>query len=159
MKLLTKVKMMRIPGVTALLILVVADALGAQTTPAADSARPNDVTAVSIKSGRLALSSASNPGPVFLPDGAYSNGSGTVLVLLDGRIIRVEYGSGNVSQVASMRVQRDKVMLTPPVSALMSVSPFQLPSGTFTSQDGAHALTVMSGRPTAFVIQAGAPKP
>ena len=159
MKRLTKVKMMRIPGVTALLLLVVAVALGAQTTPAAYSARPNDVTAVSIKSGRLALSSASNPGPVYLPDGAYSNGSGTVLVLLDGRIIRVEYGAGTVSQVASMRYQRDRVMLTPPVTALMSVSPFPLPSGTFTSQDGAHVVTVMSGRPTEFIIQSGERKP
>ena len=151
--------MIRNVGLVAVLLMVALHAPEAQTSAPADSTRPNDVTAVSIKSGRLALSSTSNPGPAYLPDGAYSNGSGTVLVLLDGRIIRVEYGSGSVSQVASMRIQRDRVMLTPPVTALMSVSPFPLPSGTFTSQDGAHVLTVLSGRPTEFIIQSGERKP
>ena len=144
---------MRIRGIAAALFMFAAS-MGAQTPEAVDSTRPNDVTAMSIKSGRLALSSTANPGPVYLPDGAYKNGSGTVLVLLDGRIIRIEYGAGRVSPVASTRIQRRQVMLTPPVTALMSVSPFPLPSGTFTSEDGGSVITVMSGRPTEFTIRA-----
>lgn len=127
--------------------------LGAQDS-AADSTAPNQVTAVSIRSGKLALSSAANPGPVFLPDGAYRNDANTVIVILDGRIIRVEYGSGTVTQVASSRVQRGRVMLTPPVTALMSVSPFPLPGGTFTHQDGAAWVKIVSAMPTEFVVRA-----
>ena len=145
--------MIRMPGLAATCIVVAMNASGAQTPAPADSLRPNEVTAVSIKSGKLALSSSANPGPVFLADGAYKNESNTIIVIVDGRVIRVEYGSGTVSRVASMRVQNERVMLTPPVIALMSVSPFPLPSGTFTSHDGGHWFKVMSGRPTEFSIR------
>jgi hypothetical protein len=149
--------MMRMLIVAATCVVVGVNTSVAQSPAPGDSAGPNEVTAVSIKSGKLALSSAANPGPVFLPDGAYTNTGNTVIVVLDGRIIRVEYGSGSISQVASMRVQNQRVMLTPPVVALMSVSPFPLPSGTFTTQDGAHWFKVMSARPIEFVIRSGSP--
>lgn len=146
--------MMRLFALAAATVVVVAHTSGAQAPAPIDSTGPQEVTAVSVKSGRLALSSAARPGPVFLPDGAYSNESNTVIVVLSGRIIRVEYGSDAVRQVASTRLQRQQVMLTPPVSALMSVSPFVLPSGTFRSQDGANSFKVMSGRPVEFTFRA-----
>jgi hypothetical protein len=146
-----EVMMTRMPGLAAASLLVALNVTGAQTPAPSDTA-PNAVTAVSIKSGKLALSSAANPGPVFLPDGAYTNESNTTIVFLDGRILRVEHGSGTVDQVGSVRIQRDRVMLTPSVRALMAVSPFALPSGTFRSQDGNTWFKVESGRPTEFAL-------
>ena len=146
--------MLRMLGLGAAGLLVVVNATHAQVPASADTMPPDGVTAVSVKSGRLALSSAANPGPVFLPDGAYTNESNTTLVILDGRIMRVEYGSGTVAQVGSIRMQKDKVMLTPSVRALVSVSPFVLPSGTFRTQDGSSWFRVESGRPVEFTIPA-----
>ena len=144
-----EVKMKRMIGLGATCLMVALNATNAQTPAPADTA-PNAVTAVSIKSGKLALSSAANPGPVFLPDGAYTNESNTTIVFLDGRILRVEHGSGTVDQVGSVRIQRDRVMLTPSVRALMAVSPFALPSGTFRNQEGNSWFKVVSGKPTEF---------
>ena|SRR5688572_28283602 len=143
--------MIRLPGIAAALVMLAVNALPAQMTASADSTAPDEVTRVSIKSGKLALSSAANPGPVFLADGAYTNESNTVIVVLDGRITRVEYGSGKVIQVASVHLQRERVMLMPQVTALMSVSPVPLPSGRFTSENSVK-LTVVSGRPTEFTL-------
>jgi hypothetical protein len=149
--------MIRIPGIAAACLMVAVSTLPAQTPASADSIGAHEVGALSIKSGKLALSSAANPGPVFLPDGVYTNESNTVIVVLDGRITGVEYESGKHVRVASLHMQRDRVMLTPTVTALMSVSPFPLPSGKFTSQDGV-TLTVVSGRPTEFTLRAAAPQ-
>lgn len=144
--------MHRIGGIALACVMVFVNAAGAQDN--ADSARvagPHDVISLKIKSGRLALSSASNPGPVFLSDGAYTNDAGIVISILDGRIVSVGYPSGRVDEVASISIQRDRVMLMPPVVALMQVSPFPLPSGTFTTPSGAR-FRVLSARPTEFTL-------
>jgi hypothetical protein len=151
-------KMNRMLGLSAACFVIAVNAPHAQSPVLTDSAGPNEVTTVSIKSGKLALSSAANPGPVFLADGAYKNESNTVIVILDGRIVRIEYGSGTIARVASIRLHDERVMLTPMVSALMQVTPFPLPSGTFTSQDGALWLKVVSGRPAEFTVRASSPQ-
>ena len=150
--------MIRMLGLAAACVVVAVNAPRAQTPAPADTA-PMEVTEVSIKSGKLPLSSATNPGPVFFADGAYTNEIKTVIVVQGGRIIRVEYASGTVSRVASIRLQNQRVMLKPPVTALVPVSPFPLPSGTFTTQDGAHSFKVVSGRPTELTVRAGSPQP
>lgn len=150
--------MIRIPGITAAFVMLAVSVLPAQTPASAESTGPNEVTAVSIKSGKLALSSAANPGPVFLTDGVYTDEGNAVIVVLDGRISRVEYASGKLIQVASIHRQRERIMLVPQVSALMSVSPFPLPSGRFTSDNGV-TLTVVAGRPTEFTLRAATPAP
>lgn len=114
-----------------------------------DSSTATAVTAFSVKSGRIMLSSAANPGPVNLPDGSYTNGD-AFMVILGGRIIRVQ---------ASVSVDRNRiVMLRPAASALMQVSDIPLPSGTFISEDKASSISVMSGRPTAFTPPGSSPK-
>ena len=148
--------MLRTLGLVATGILVAVNAPRAQSPAPEDSTASNEVTAVTIASGKLALSLKGEPGPVFLADGVYTNESKTVIVVLDGRITRIEYASGTVTRVASIRLQDQRVILTPPVTALMPVSPSPLPSGTFTSQDGA-ILRVVSGRPTEFARRGAAP--
>lgn len=147
---------MKSMGVLAAVCLM--GALNASLAQEPSSAGPNEVTEVSIKSGKLALSSAANPGPVFLPDGAYMNDASTTIVIVHGRIVRVEYGSGTAVQVASIRLTNERVMLTPPVTALMQVQPIPLPSGIFRSKDGSSSLKVVSARPTEFVVSASAPQ-
>jgi hypothetical protein len=149
-------KKVRMLGLSVISMIAALNAAQAQTDTTQPKG-PDEVTAVSVKSGKLALSSTANPGPVFLPDGAYTNENNTVVVILDGKIMRVEYGSGSVTVVGSMRMQKEKVMLTPSVRALMSVTPFPLPSGTFTSKDGSASFTVFSGRPTEFTLPPQSP--
>jgi hypothetical protein len=147
--------MMRMAGLAAAFVVAAMHATQAQAAAAADSVGPNGVTAVAIKSGRLTLSSAANPGPVVLPDGAYKGDGGTTLVILDGRLTRVEYASGTVVDVASVRVRDQRVIVTPGTTALVQVTPFPLPSGTFANQNGGASIKVVSGRPTEFSM--GAP--
>lgn len=144
--------MIRTLGLATACLIIAVNATESQESAPPSDTLSHEVTDVSIKSGKLALSSAANPGSVFLADGAYKNDSDTFIIVVDGRIIRIEYGTGTVSQVATIRLQRDdRVMLTPPVTALMQVTPFPLPSGTFRSQHGA-LLKVSSGRPVEFTL-------
>jgi hypothetical protein len=120
-----------------------------------DSSTRNVVTAFSVKSGKIALSSAANQGPAYLPDGTYTNENNTIIVILDGRIARLQTSSDAITEIALVRVNRQRViMLTPSTNALMEVKDITLPSGTFRSEDGASSVTVVAGRPTAFTLPA-----
>jgi hypothetical protein len=140
---------------------VFASALSAQTpSPAAppdsivqDSAALNAVKDFSIRSGKLVLSSAANPGPVYLPDGTYSDESNTAIVIRDGRIARIQQASGDLIEVSAVRLNRRGVItVTPSTNALMAVSDMPLPTGTFKSDDGVSSIRIVLGRPTAFTI-------
>ena len=140
---------------------VFASALSAQTpSPAAapdsivqDSASLNAVKDFSIRSGKLVLSSAANPGPVYLPDGTYSDESNTAIVIRDGRIARIQQASGDLIEVSAVRLNRRGVItVTPSTNALMAVSDMPLPTGTFKSDDGVSSIRIVLGRPTAFTI-------
>lgn len=118
-----------------------------------DSSTRNVVTAFSVRSGKIALSSAANPGPAYLPDGTYTNENNTIIVILDGRIARIQTSSGAITEISSVRVNRlHGILLTPSTNALMAVSDITLPSGTFKSEDGASSVTVVAGRPNAFTL-------
>jgi|SRR5689334_4100903 hypothetical protein len=111
------------------------------------------VTAFAIKSGRLALTSTAHPGANYLPDGPYTNEGGTKIVFVDGSLVRVERTSGSITDIMTMRTNRQKmVILTPATNALMQVADMNLPSGTFRSEDGRTLISVMSGKPVAFVL-------
>ena len=140
---------------------VFASALSAQTpSPAAapdsivqDSASLNAVKDFSIRSGKLVLSSAANPGPVYLPDGTYSDESNTAIVIRDGRIARIQQASGDLIEVSAVRLNRRGVItVTPSTNALMAVSDMPLPTGNFNSDDGVSSIRILLGRPTAFTI-------
>ena len=136
-----------------LVVMLAVNAAHAQDPTVADSIGQNGVRNLSISGGKLVLSSAAHPGPASMPNGAYESDAKTVIVFLDGRITRVEYATGTISQVASMRLQNGRVMLMPPVTALMQISAFPLPSGTFTMRNGSAFLKVVSGRPAEFSLQ------
>ena len=127
----------------------------AAAADAPDSSTQNVVTTFSVKSGKITLSSAANPKAAFLPDGTYTNESGTIIVILDGVIVRIQRDSGEATEISSVRMNRDRViMLTPSTNALMQVTDIRLPSGTFKSEDGRSSITVVVGRPTAFKLPA-----
>jgi hypothetical protein len=122
-----------------------------------DSATLNGVTTYSIKSGKIAMSSIANPKPSFLPDGTYVNESGTVLVILEGAITRLERAEGEATEIFSVHLGRDRVvMLVPSTNALMQVADVRLPSGTFRSVDGLSSMRVLSGHPVSFTIPGSA---
>lgn len=153
--------MIRMLQLACVCVMLGASAAYAQTpSPAAaadapDSSTQNVVTTFSVKSGKIALSSAANPKAAFLPDGTYTNESGTIIVILDGVIVRIQRDSGEATEISSVRVNRDRViMLTPSTNALMQVTDIRLPSGTFKSEDGRSSITVVVGRPTAFKLPA-----
>ena len=138
-----------------------ATAVSAQTpalVPPPDSAiasltAQNSVTAVSIKSGRLVLSSAANPGKTLVPDGTYTNELNTIIVIADGRIARIQESSGAIMEVESIRQSRQGVIrVVPSTNALMAVSERPLPSGTFRTEDGQSSIKIVFGRPTEFTI-------
>ena len=140
-----------------------ATAVSAQTpalVPPPDSAiaglaAQNAVTAVSIKSGRLVLSSAANPGKTLVPDGTYTNELNTIIVIVNGRIARVQESSGSIVEVESISQSRQGVIrVVPSTNALMAVSERPLPSGTFRSEDGQSSIKIVFGRPTEFTIAA-----
>ena len=131
----------------------------ASSTPAPDSTSSdpagNVVTKYLIRSGKLVLSSAASPGQTVVPDGTYTSDEGTLIVILEGRINRIQRGSGEIIDVASSRVNRQRViMVTPSTNALMAVSEIALPSGMFKSEDGRNEFTILLGRPTAFSFRA-----
>jgi hypothetical protein len=126
---------------------------------AVDSTAPTPVTAFAVKSGKIALSSATTTKPVFLPDGAYTNEGGTVIVIVDGVIVRIEREAGEATFIESVRLNRDhQIMLTPGTNALMQVTDMRLPSGTFRSADGKSSMSVVQGRPTSFSVPASPPE-
>jgi hypothetical protein len=128
------------------------------TAVAVDSIALNTVTDYSIKSGKLALASAANPGKVYLPDGTYTNEAGTIIVILGGKITRVQGSEGDLTEISAVRVNRFRyVMLTPSTNALNTVSEIQLPSGEFKSGDGAATITIVSARPIRFTLTGSAP--
>jgi hypothetical protein len=138
---------------------IAAHAVSAQTpspvpvpdTTIKDPATQNVVTGFSIRSGKLALSSAANPGPVFLPDGTYTNGGNTVIVVVNALITRIQESWGAIIEVGSIRINRQRgVRLIPSTNALMTVSDLPLPSGRFKSEDGKNSFTIVAGRPTEF---------
>jgi hypothetical protein len=124
------------------------------TDPAAlDPATKNVVTKFSVRSGKIALSSAANPGPVYMPDGTYTNESGTIIVILNGSITRLQQSTDEIVEIASLRLNRqDMIRLTPSTNALMAVTDMPLPSGTYKAEDGRASVTFLSGRPTAFTL-------
>ena len=133
----------------------------APTPPAnaPDSAALTAVSTYAMKSGKIALSSGANPKPTFLPDGTYTNESGTIVVILDGVIARLQRESGEITEISSVRMNRERViMLTPSTNALMQVSDMRLPSGTFKSADGLSSISVVMGRPTAFSVPGVSPE-
>lgn len=156
--------MIPIVRLASVLVLVCASgAYGQTSSPAASTDVPgnstqNVVTAYAVKSGKIALSSAANPKPVFLPDGTYTNESGTILVILEGVLTRLQQSTGEITEINSVRKTRqDVIVLTPSTNALMQVTDIKLPSGTFRSEDGRSSITVVAGRPTAFTIPGNPP--
>lgn len=136
------------------------DAASAAPPPeAVDSAAPIAVTSFAVKSGKIALSSATNPKPVFLPDGTYTNDGGTVLAIVDGVIVKLERYAGEATVIESVRMNRDhQIMLTPGTTALMQVTDVRLPSGTFRAADGKASFTVIQGRPISFSVPGVTPE-
>ena len=95
-------------------------------------------------------------GPVALPDGVNKNQSDLVLAILNGRVTRMGESTGEITEIASMRLNKDRlVKLTPSTNALMAVTDVTLPSGTFTSEDGRSSVKIVFGRPTEFTIPGG----
>ncbi len=102
------------------------------------------------------LSSKTNPKPVSLPDGVYTNQSDLVLAILDGRVTRIRESTGGITEIAWMRLNKDRLMkLTPSTNALMTVTDVTLPSGTFKSEDGRSYVKIVFGLPTAFSLSGG----
>ena len=147
-------KLIKSISLAAIISIVAASEAFAQDSTPVDSAMRNVVTAFSGKSGKLVLSSAANPGKSYLPDGTYSTEDGAILAIVDGRISRFQRATGEIVEISNVRVTRlGLVALTPSTNALMAVSDFNLPSGTYKSEDGKSSLTVVAGRPTAFVLR------
>ncbi|MEO5904045.1 MAG: hypothetical protein ABIQ55_08550 [Gemmatimonadaceae bacterium] len=149
---------------TCVCVVVAARAAHAQApSPAADpvvldSSTQVAVTTFSVRSGKIALASAANPGPVYLPDGTYTNESSTIIVVLDGKIARLQTSTGEIKEISSVRMNRQNViLLTPSTNALMQVTDIRLPSGTFKSEDGRNSMSVLGGRPTGFTLPASSP--
>lgn len=146
---------------TIAVLSVLGPGTAAAQTPSAsleDSAvqDSNAVSAYNIRSGKLMLSSKANPKPIALPDGTYANQSGVILVFMDGRVARVQESTDEITEIESMRLNNQRlVRLMPSTNALMAVTEFSLPSGTFTSEDGRNSVTIVFGRPTAFMISGG----
>jgi len=138
----------------ATLSVFTASAISAQATTAApDTAAedPDAVTAYAVRSGKLMLSSRANPKPAPIPDGTYKNQSDLIIVILGGRVTRIQESTDRITEIASMRLNRQKlVTLMPSTNALMAVNELILPSGTFASDDGRTSFTIVFGRPTAF---------
>jgi hypothetical protein len=87
-----------------------------------------------------------------MPDGAYTNESGIVLVFVDGSVTRLQRGD-RLNEISNTRLNRQKlVVLTPSTNALMAVSDITLPSGTFKSPDEQTWIRVVVGRPAEFFI-------
>ena len=152
--------MIRMIGLFAVLFTVTASGAAAQApAPAqADTAVTdvNAVTAYAIRSGKLVLSSKANPKPTPIPDGTYTNQADLILVILDGRVTRVQESTDRITEIASMRLNREKlVRLTPSTNALMAVGEMPFPSGTFKSADGLTSFTMVYGRPTEFILAPG----
>lgn len=140
----------------AIVSIVAASGASAQDSTSVDAAMKNVVTTFSVKSGKLVLSSAANPGKSHLPDGTYTSEDGSIMVIVDGRITRFQRGSGEIVEIANVRLTRlGLVALTPSTNALMAVSDFNLPSGTYKSEDGLSSLSVVAGRPTLFTLPGG----
>lgn len=140
----------------AIISIVAASGASAQDSTSVDSATRNVVTSFSVKSGKIVLSSAANPGKSYLPDATYSTDEGAILVIVDGRISRFQRASGEMVDISNVRLTRlGLIALTPSTNALMAVSDFNLPSGRYKSEDGRSSLTVIAGRPTAFTIPGG----
>lgn len=150
---------MRILGLALVGLITAPSVARAQTSvPAAapatvDSAELNTVTTFSVKSGKIALSSIANPGPVYLPDGAYTNDANLIIVILEGRVSRIQTSVDAITEINSVRLSRNHVItLTPSTSALMAVTDITLPSGLFKSEDGTTSFTIVAGRPIAFTL-------
>jgi hypothetical protein len=152
--------MIRTLPLAVTLLVITASIAPAQTEAPAmpDTALANrdSVTAYAIRSGRLMLSSKANPKPVALPDGAYTNEAGVIIVFVNGRITRVQETTDKITEIGSARLNKNRlVTVTPSTNALMAVSEFILPSGTFTSEDRRSSVTIVFGRPTAFSLAGG----
>ena len=116
---------------------------------------PNAVTTYSVRSGKLMVSSKANPKPTTLPDGTYTNQSDLIIVILNGRVTRIQESTDRITEIASMRLNRQRlVVLMPSTNALMAVGEVMLPSGTFRSEDGQSSVTIVYGRPAAFTLGA-----
>ena len=144
----------------AILLVITATVASAQTEspalPDTTTGNPDSVTAYALRSGKLMLSSKANPKPMKLPDGAYTNQAGVIIAVVNGRIARIQESTDKITEIASARLNRNRsVTLTPSTNALMAVSEFVLPSGTFTSEDGRSSVTIVFGRPTAFRLAGG----
>ena len=145
--------------IVAILLASTASAVSAQAPAPASAdtttADPDAVTAYSVRSGKLILSSRANPKQAPLRDGTYTNQSGVIIVVVDGRVTRIQESTGGITEIASMRLNRKQLItVTPSTNALMAVSDFPLPSGTFTSEDGS-SVKIVLGRPTAFTLPGG----
>ena len=152
--------MIRTLRFAALLLLITASAASAQTEspapPDTMAGNPDSITGYSLRSGKLMLSSKTHPKPVTLPDGAYTNEADVIIVFLDGRVTRVQESTDRITEIASARLNRNRlVTLTPSTNALMAVSEIILPSGTFTSEDRRSSVTIVFGRPRAFTLAGG----
>ena len=157
--------MVRLVRLVIILAGITASGVSAQS-PAAAAAPdstipdPNSVKAFAIRSGKLTLSSASSPRPVNVPDGAYANQAEVTLVFVGGRITSLQESTGGITEISSIRLQRQRgITLMPSTNALMAVGEFQLPSGTFKSEDGVRWFTIVMGRPTAFSFASRPPTP
>src|SRR3569832_1475137 len=76
-----------------------------------DSVSPNTVTSFSVKSGKLLLASVAHPGPMNLPDGTYTNQRELSIVFQDGRVVRVQNGLGNITDITASRVSRQRSVM------------------------------------------------
>jgi hypothetical protein len=157
--------MMRILQVSFAFLLAGAGVASAQVQTASapaepvDSTAPIPVTSYAIKSGKIAMSTATSSKPTFLPDGTYTNDGGTIFVIVDGVINRLEREGGEATYIETVRMNRDhQIMLTPSTTALMQVAEMRLPSGTYRSADGKSSVSIVMGRPTAFTVPARSPE-
>lgn len=152
--------MIRMLRFAAVALAFTASSLSAQEAASApgDTATedPHAVTAYSIRSGKLMVSSKANPKPTALPDGTYMNEAGVILVFVNGRVTRVQETTDRITEIASMRLNRQRlVILTQSTNALMAVIEVMLPSGTFRAENGNSSVTIVYGRPAAFTITGG----
>lgn len=123
-----------------------------------DSTAQSAVTTFAVRSGKIALTTAASQAPAYLPDGAYTSESNTVIVILEGVVARIQMSSGQITEIGSVRMNRQRMItLTPSTNALMQVSDIRIPSGTFTSEDGKISITFLLGRPTVFILPRSSP--
>jgi hypothetical protein len=153
---------------TQLLLALIAVTAGAASSSAQETvAQPTStrsidnpdirtaVTAVAIRYGKLAMTSAAHPAPAYLPTAVFKNPNGVSIIVQDGLITKLTLTGGHVFAVTSTRLTPEGSIRLIGVQTGLSAAPEQalsLADGTYTSIDGKNSLTIVSGRPSRFVL-------